>query len=195
MAHSLGFFNLEAIDENGELVSPGERGHLVMTRLWGRGTPMVRYTGMDDWIKIIPIKECKCGLTTPIIDGGVEGRKRANIVLPNGKVFPPGAFCFIEPVLTKYKSFVIKQYQVVQKKIDEIEILLVIDEELRNVGVSIDVIKKEIKENYEEKVGPKVSVTIREVDEIKNDENPLKPAPIVITKVKLEEGFNVLNNI
>lgn len=189
------FFNLEAIDENGELVSPGERGHLVMTRLWGRGTPMVRYTGMDDWIKIIPIKECKCGLTTPIIDGGVEGRKRANIVLPNGKVFPPGAFCFIEPVLTKYKSFVIKQYQVVQKKIDEIEILLVIDEELRNVGVSIDVIKKEIKENYEEKVGPKVSVTIREVDEIKNDENPLKPAPIVITKVKLEEGFNVLNNI
>jgi phenylacetate-CoA ligase len=187
-------FNLEAMDDNGDLVAPGERGHLVMTRLWGRGTPMVRYTGMDDWVKIIPIKECKCGLNTPVIDGGVEGRKRANIVLPSGKVFPPGAFCFVEPVLTKYKSFVIKRYQVVQKKIDEIEILLVIDEDLRNVGVSIDVIKKEIKENYEKKVGPEVSVTVREVDEIRNDENPLKPAPIVITKVRLEEGFNVLDN-
>ena len=139
-----------------------------MTRMWGRGTPMVRYTGMEDWVRIIPIKKCKCGLTTPVIDRGVEGRKRADVVLPSGKVFPPGAFCFVEPVLTKYKSFVVKRYQVVQKKLDEIDILLVIDEDLRNVGVSIDVVKKEIKENYEKKVGPEVKVNIKEVDEIKN---------------------------
>ena len=48
---------------------------------------------------------------------------------------------------------------------------------------------KEIKENYEKKVGPEVTVNIREVDEIKNEENSRKPAPIVVTKVKLEEGF------
>ncbi len=185
----------EAIDDDSNLVAPGERGHLVMTRLWGRGTPIVRYTGMDDWVRITPNKKCKCGWDTPVIEGGVEGRMRANIVLPNGKVFPPGAFCFVEPVLTKYKSFVVKKYQVVQNKLDEIEVLLVIDEDLRNVGASTDVIKKEIKENYENKVGPEVKVIIKEVDEIKNKENPMKPAPIVITKVKLEEGFKVLDNI
>ena len=142
----------------------------------------------------IPIKKCKCGLTTPVIKGGVEGRMRANIVLPSGKIFPPGAFCFVEPVLTKYKSFMVKQYQVRQNKIDEILILLVIDNDLRDTGVSIDVIKKEIKENYEKKVGPEVTVRIKEVDEIKNDDNPRKPAPIVVTKVRLVEGFNILDS-
>lgn len=189
------FYNVEAIDDKGELVAPGERGHMVITRFWGRGTPMVRYTGMDDWVRIIPPKKCKCGRITPIIVGGVEGRKRANIVLPSGKIFPPGAFCFVEPVLTKYKSFMVKQYQVVQKKVDEIEILLVIDEDLRNVGVSVDVIKKEIKENYEKKVGPEVTVSLKEVEKIINEENPIKPAPIVVTKVKLEEGFNILEHM
>jgi len=186
------FYNVEAIDENGELVAPGERGHLVITRMWGKGTPIVRYTGMDDWVRINPLKKCKCGLTTPVIEGGVEGRKRANIVLPSGRIFPPGAFCFVEPVLTKHKSFMVKQYQIRQNKVDEIDILLVIDEDLRDVGVSVAVIKKDIKENYEKKVGPEVTVNIKEVDEIKNDDNPLKPAPIVVTKVKLEEGFNIL---
>jgi phenylacetate-CoA ligase len=187
------FYNLEAMDDYGNLVAPGERGHLIITRMWGKGTPIVRYTGMDDWVTINPLKKCKCGLNTPIIEGGVEGRKRANIVLPSGKIFPPGAFCFVEPVLTKYKSFKVKQYQIRQNKLDEIEILLVIDNDLRNVGVSVDVIKKEIKENYEKKVGPEVTVNIREVDEIKNEENSRKPAPIVVTKVKLEEGFKILN--
>ena len=186
------FYHLEAIDDNGELVAPGERGHLVMTRLFGKGTPMIRYTGMDDWVRIIPLKKCKCGLTTPALEGGVEGRKGANIVTPSGKTFPPGAFCFIEPVLTKHKSFKVKQYQVRQNKLDEIDILLVIDEELRNVGVSLDVIKREIKENYEKKVGPEVTINIKEVKEIKNDENPRKPASIVISKLKKEEVFKIL---
>jgi len=189
------FYNVEAIDKNGDIVAPGERGHILLTRLWGTGTPIIRYSGMDDWINIIPLKECKCGLTTPVLDGGTEGRKRANIVLPNGTVFPAGAFCFIEPVLTKYKSFMIKQYQIIQKKIDEIEILLVIDEELRNLGVSVDVIKKEIKDIYKEKVGSEVNITVKEVEKIKNKESPGKPTPIVVTKVKLEEGFKILENM
>ena len=186
------FYNVEVIDEKGQLVGEGERGHIVISRLWGRGTPIIRYTGMDDWIKILSNKDCDCGLSTPVIDGGVEGRKRANIVLPSGKVFPPGAFCFVEPVLTKYKSFVVKQYQVVQKKIDEIDILIVIDEDLRDIAVPVDVIKKEIKENYEKKSGPEVTVSVKEVKEITNKENPRKPAPIVVTKVKLEDGYKTL---
>ena len=186
------FYNVEAIDDKGQLVGEGERGHIVISRLWGRGTPILRYNGMDDWIKIISNKDCDCGLSTPVIDGGVEGRKRADIVLPSGKVFPPGAFCFVEPVLTKYKSFVVKQYQVVQKKIDEIDILIVIDEDLRDIGVPVEVIKNEIRENYEKKSGPDVTINVKEVKEITNKANPRKPAPIVVTKVKLEEGYKTL---
>ena len=92
---------------------------------------------MDDWIRILSYKECNCGLSTTVLEGGVEGRARANIVLPDGKVFPPGAFCFIEPVLQKFKTYKIRQYQIVQKKIDEIDILLVVDEDLRDKGTGI----------------------------------------------------------
>jgi phenylacetate-CoA ligase len=187
------FFHVEAVDENGELVAPGERGHIVITRLWGKGTPIIRYTGMDDWVKISSDEKCNCGLKTDILIHGVEGRMRANIVLPNGKVFPPGAFCFISPVLHKLKTFKVRQYQVIQKKIDEIEILLVIDDDLRDVGPSVDIIMKNIKEIYKKKVGPQVKVNVREVKEIKNKENPRKPPPIVVSHVRLEEGIEAIN--
>jgi len=188
------FFNVEAIDEKGELVSPGERGHVVITRLWGRGTPIIRYIGMDDWVKISDQEECSCGLKTPILINGVEGRMRANIVLPNGKIFPPGAFCFITPVLHKLKTFKVKQYQIIQKKIDEIEILLVIDEDLRNIGSSVEEIIKNIKEMYEKKTEGSVNINIREVKEIKHEKDSRKPPPIVISHVKAEDGYNILKS-
>ena len=188
------FFNVEAIDGAGELVSSGERGHVVLTRLWGQGTPIIRYTGMDDWVKLSLGEKCDCGLTTPVIVGGVEGRMRANIILPNGKVFPPGAFCFITPVLLKLKTFKVKRYQIVQRKIDEIDILLVIDEDLRNVGPSVDVIADNIRESYMKKIGPGVTINVREVNEIEHNKNANKPPPIVVSHVKTEEGYDLLES-
>ena len=186
-------FHVEAIDDDGELVSPGERGHIVVTRLWGRGTPIIRYTGMDDWVRILPDEKCSCGLRTPVLINGVEGRARANIVLPNSKIFPPGAFCFISPVLHKLNTFKVRQYQIVQRKIDEIEVLLVIDNDLRDVGPSVELISEKIKETYREKVGPGVKITVREVEEIKNDKNPNKPPPIVVSYVEPENGIRILD--
>jgi phenylacetate-CoA ligase len=188
------FYHLEAMDENGDILDSGKRGHLVMTRLWGYGTPILRYTGMDDWVKIIHDVECDCGLCSTIIENGIEGRMRANIILPGGKVFPPGAFCFIEPVVSKYKTFKIKKYQVVQKKIDEIDVSLVIDEDLRNVGPSVETIMKEVKEIYQQKSGPKVKITVKEVKEIKPEKGSTKPPPIVVSRVKIEEGYKALEN-
>jgi len=180
--------------EANELVPSGERGHVVITRLWGKGTPIIRYTGMDDWVKLSPGKMCDCGLTTPVIVGGIEGRMRANIILPNGKVFPPGAFCFISPVLHKLNTFKVKRYQIVQRKIDEIDILLVIDEDLRNVGPSVDVIFNNIRESYMKKIGPGVTINVKEVNKIENIKNASKPPPIVVSHVKLEEGYDLLES-
>ncbi|HID25541.1 MAG TPA: phenylacetate--CoA ligase family protein [Thermoplasmata archaeon] len=187
------FFYVEAIDENDELLQPGERGHIVITRLWGEGTPIIRYTGMDDWVRLSPYEECSCRLKTPVIEGGVEGRIRTNIVLPNGKVFPPGAFCFIEPVLNKHGTFKVKQYQVVQKKMNEIEILLVIDEDLRDVGASVDEIAKDIKDVYQKKTGPDVTITVKEVDKIPHVKDTGKPPPIVVSHVSTDEGYKMLD--
>ncbi len=187
------FFKIESVDENGNRVLPGERGKVVLTRLYGRGTPIIRYTGMDDWLRLYPSKRCNCGLETTEIISGVEGRVRANIILPNGKIYPPGAFCFIEPVLHRLKTFKVRRYQIVQKKIDEIDILIVIDDDLRDVGPSDDVIFEAIKQAYLDKVGSNVSVNVKEVREIKKDIDSSKPPPIVVSHVTLEEGFDILS--
>jgi phenylacetate-CoA ligase len=187
------FFHIEAIDEQQNLVDYGKRGHIVLTRLWGRGTPIIRYAGMDDWVRIQPPKTCSCGLTTSVIEGGVEGRKRANIILPNGKVFPPGAFCFITPVLNNLKTFKVKQYQIIQHSIHDIQVLLVIDEDLRHVGPSVEKIKEEIKKMYQMKSGDEVTIRVDEVDEIKNEKNASKPPPIVISHVQQDNGYHMLD--
>jgi phenylacetate-CoA ligase len=187
------YFYVEAVDEHSNRVPYGKRGQIVITKLYGQGTPIVRYTGMEDWIRFIPVKECSCGLTTPVIES-FEGRMGANIVLSNGKIFPSGAFCFIEPVLNKFNTFKVKQYQIVQKEIDEIDIFLVIDEDLRNVGASVEEIAEEIKHVYQQKVGPDVIITVKEVDEIKNPKDASKPAPIVISHVKTKDGYDIANS-
>ncbi len=174
------FYHLEAVD--GEIVSPGKRGHIIITRLFTGGTPIIRYTGMDDWVKLSSYKKCGCGLSSPVIEK-LEGRARANIVLPNGKVFPPGAFCFISPVLHKLNTFKVKQYQIIQRKIDEIEILLVIDPEMENKPPSFEKIADNIKKVYREKTGPDVKINVKKVDEIVNKKNKREPAPIVISYV------------
>ena len=177
------FFHVEAVDENMEPVAPGERGRLVLTKLWGSGTPFIRYTGMEDWITLGNNKKCNCGLHSPILGKPVEGRVMSNIVLPNGKVFPPSAFLFISSVLRDLKEYKVKRFQIVQRKIDEIDILLVIDDDLRDTGASFEEIAEKIKKVYTKETGPEVQITVKEVKEIKDDPDSGKPAPIIVSYV------------
>ena len=185
------FYHVEAVDENMEVVEPGKKGHVVLTKLFGRGTPIIRYTGMDDWVKIIPEHECDCGLSTPIFKDGVEGRMSTSVILPDGRLFPSASFAILSVVLNNLKTRKVKQFQIIQKKIDEIDILLVVDDDLRDEKPSVDFIFKKIKEIYQEKVGPDVSINVKEVKEIKS--SPGKPSPLVISHVKPEEGYKALD--
>jgi phenylacetate-CoA ligase len=181
------FYHLEAIDENNKIVSDGKKGHVVMTRMFGKGTPFVRYTGMDDWVTLHRDYECNCGLCTDVLKNGVEGRRNTSVILPDGRVFPSASFAIVSLVLKDLKTYKVKQFQIIQKKINEIEILLVIDDELRDTEPSVDLIFKKVKEAYEKMVGPEVTIKIKEVDEIKAP--PGKPLPLVVSNVRLEEGI------
>ena len=188
------FFQVEAINEKDELVNPGERGHIVLTRLWGKGTPIVRYTGMNDWVILADeTHRCSCGLHSPVFAAPIEGRMRATIILPNGKVFPPGAFCFIAPVLHNLHTYKVKRYQIIQKSLKNIEILLVIDDDMRDQGPSFEKIAEEIIKVYQQKTGPEMKITVKEVKEIPKDPRSGKPAPIVVslvTPAKAEQVFD-----
>jgi len=175
------FFHIEAVDENNEPVSPGERGRIVLTRLWNGATPIIRYTGMDDWVTLSSGRTCGCGLHSPIFEKPVEGRIKFNIVLPNGTVYPPSTFLFITSVLIDYKTFKVRRYQIIQKALNDIEILLVIDNDLRHQGPPVEQIMNGIKKVYEEKVGPEVNITVRETDAIPDDPTSGKPPPLFVS--------------
>ena len=185
------FFHIEAIDEEMKPVEKGKRGHIVVTRLYGKATPIVRYTGMDDWVAISEDEECPCGLHTPVLKGGVEGRKSDSVVLPDGRVFPAASFASLYSILNDLKTRKVKQFQIVQKKIDEIDILVIIDDDLRNVGPSLDVIFEKIKEIHQKKAGSGVQITVKEVQDIPSQKG--KPAPLVISHIRPEKGYKVID--
>ena len=186
------FFHLEAVNENLEPVSPGKRGHLVITRLWGGGTPLIRYTGMKDWITLGNGKNCSCGLKSPIFGRPVEGRVLSNIILPNGTMYPPSDFLFtITNVLKSFNTFKVLRYQIIQKKIDEIEIQLVIDQDLNDTDPTFNELAKQIEKKYREKTGPGVNITVNEVEEIKDDPTTGKPAPLVVSQLNQNSICNL----
>ncbi len=184
------YYHVEAIDNKGELVAPGEIGHIVMTRLFGRGTPFLRYTGMDDWVRISEDYECACGLTTPILKGGVAGRASTSIILPDGRLFPAASFAILSVVFKAMKTNKVTQFQIIQHTLNSIEILLVIDEEQRDTYPSVDLLIKKVQEIYEQKVGPEVTITVKEVPKIPSPHH--KPAPLVISHVPREQSYKLI---
>ena len=183
------FFHVEAVDENSEVVDPGNRGSVVITRLFGKGTPIIRYNGLGDWVRLLSDYPCDCGLQTPVIKGGVEGRVGASIVLPGGRLLPSFQ-SYISTIFNELTVPKIQRFQIVQNKIDDINISLVIDDDLREKGISVDTIFKKIKKTYQEKVGPEVAINVKEVKKLES--SPGKPPPLVISHVKPEQGYQAI---
>jgi len=186
------YFFVETIDQNHELVDTGKRGHLVLTRLFGKGTPILRYTGIDDWVKISMNYDCSCGVHSSIFIDGVEGRISSSIVLPDGRIYPAGSFSLISTILNKLNTYKIKHYQIIQKTLDEIDILLVFDDELKEQPPSVKTILKTIKKEYEHMVGPQVTINVHEVPLIESHEG--KPPSLVLSHLSQKTIRSVLES-
>ncbi|HEC89008.1 MAG TPA: phenylacetate--CoA ligase family protein [Thermoplasmatales archaeon] len=162
------FVIIEALDDENHDVPYDTPGKLVVTRLYGTGTPIIRYTGVEDIITPMePVSNC--GITSEMIRS-IGGRSIELIRLPNGETLAPFHVTTIPAmVMDKYNSYKIKQFQIIQHTIDTIEILVVIDEKLRNIGPPVELLLKEIQENFKRKVGADINIKVREVSEIEKD--------------------------
>jgi phenylacetate-CoA ligase len=79
-------FVAEVLDPDGDPVTPGERGELVLTNLGRAGFPVLRYrTG--DVVQVDPAA-CPCGRTFVRLSGGVVGRVDDMLVVRGVNVFP-----------------------------------------------------------------------------------------------------------
>ncbi len=176
------FVHIELLDEDNNPVAYNTPGHVVVTKLYGKGTPIIRYTGIDDIA--IPIKKnCNCGIKTDMIKQ-IEGRSTDLIVLPNNKTFSPLNVTGIPAkIMEDFKTYKIKQFQIIQHKKDEIEIKIVIDEKLRNIGPSVKKILTELKKRFQDKIGSDVKIIVNEVDEIQKDKRA-DYVKVVVSKIK-----------
>ncbi len=112
---------VEILDEAGNPCTPGEIGRIVVTPLHNFVTPLIRYE-VGDYAEVG--HTCGCGRGLPAIKR-ILGRVRNMLTLPDGQKIWPG---FGSRGLTAIAP--IRQHQVIQKSVDELEARLVTEREL-----------------------------------------------------------------
>jgi len=160
--------HLEFVDKKMNPVDFGKPGNLVVTRLSCGGTPIIRYTGNDDIM--IPIKKrCSCGSSSMLVKN-IGGRSIDTIILPDGKIIPPLSLTGIpNHVMQDFKSELIQQFQIIQRKLDEIEVLIVINKNSKAKEPSTKKIFDELEKRFKEKLGKDINVKIKEVDDVERN--------------------------
>jgi len=112
---------VEILDDENRPCAPGEVGRVVVTGLVNFATPLIRYELGDRAIAGPP---CPCGRGLGVIER-IIGRERLPVILPSGdRLFP---VLDAEPLLLKSG---VRQYQLVQTSVEEIDIRLVADRHL-----------------------------------------------------------------
>ncbi|HHT9119111.1 MAG TPA: phenylacetate--CoA ligase family protein [Candidatus Hypogeohydataceae bacterium YC41] len=153
--------------KDGQDVSPGTAGEIVLTNLHSYAMPLIRYEQQDMGIR--SDKKPLCGRGLPLMKS-FEGRTDDFVILPTGKAVPPSFFI---AVFTPLKD--IFQWRVVQESAHKIKVLIV------SSKVSSEKIRN-IENALKEKLGAEVEITIELVDEIKKDPSGKRRA--VVSKVK-----------
>lgn len=152
-------------------VTSGEAGEMIITKLYGNGTPIIRYNAINDIVAPLETT-CSCGKAGALIKK-VYGRNDLALYLPNGRVMLPSSFSEISSrILYELKTNKVKNTKIIQHDLTTLEIQVVIDTALRTIGPSVEEIFQFIKRGFEEKVGPAVQVTVTEVDVVDTSQGP-----------------------
>ena len=177
------FVYMEFLDTQEKESLTGDGGNIIVTRLFGHGTPVIRYSGISDFVEPSS-RSCSCRLHAPVIER-IGGRQVDAIVLPDGtKILPSSITGIPHHVMHQYHTDKIQQFQIIQQSLTEIEVLLVIDEQLRSLGPSVEELINALKKEFVKRLGTDVTITVREVDKITMVRpGAATPPPVVISKV------------
>ena len=139
---------------NGMVVETGEKGRIIGTGLHSYAMPFIRYDTED--VGILSTKPCRCGRGLPLLEK-LEGRYNDFISLPDGRTLPPGFSTF----LRELKG--IRQYRILQEKIDELIVYLVLE-----ANPPTDLVES-VKKGIKASVGEAATIRVKIVDEIPLD--------------------------
>jgi phenylacetate-CoA ligase len=143
---------VEVLDDQGLPTPDGEEGNVVITDLFNRGMPFVRYVNGDR--ALAGFTQCRCGRGLPLLRT-VVGRQLDVISTSSGRVIPGELFPHL---LKDYPS--VRRFQVHQHQLDAIEIKVVGDEKLDEVYC------KQIHDRLVECLGNEIRVLLDPVADI-----------------------------
>jgi len=162
--------------KNGKPVISEEAGKLVITKLYGKGTPIIRYDAINDIVSPL-LETCDCGLSGSLLKK-IYGRDDISIYTADGRILLPSSFGSIfGKILYELKTNKLKNVRIIQHSLSKIEIQVVIDEDLREKGPSVEKIFSVIKDGFKEKIGDNVEFITKEVKNIDTNK------PRIISKV------------
>lgn len=144
---------VEILNEQNNAVTKGEYGNIVFTNLEEYGFPLIRYANGDQGRYID--KQCSCGMSLPLMDK-VKGRISDNIILPNGKIISGEYLTTIFDDFTDY----VKQFQVIQRKDDSIDINVVFSNEDKQDNI-VNLVKAEFDKRIDDQVIVKVNIVAK----------------------------------
>ena len=113
---------VEVVDKDGNILSPGSRGMLLLTDLDNYRMPFIRYMVGDEGS--IKTEQCSCGRNLTLMDD-VIGRECDMIVGANGRVAHGLFFVTLLQDSQWFERFGVKDFEVIQRKKDRIDLRLV----------------------------------------------------------------------
>jgi len=151
--------------KDGKQVDSKEPGKLIITKLYGNGTPIIRYNAINDIISPLYEKP-DCDMIGDLIYR-VYGRDDLALYFSNGRILLPSTISEIySRVLYELKTTVLKDTQIIQSNMNSIDIELVLDDKQIDSNLYFDKIFSVIKKGFEEKVGSDIEISIKKVDKI-----------------------------
>jgi phenylacetate-CoA ligase len=160
----------EFLDDENNKIESGKPAHLVITKFFGEGTPLIRYTGLND-ILTPDFKKCSCGLNTKIISQ-IVGRKTSRISLPNGDFVTSYALnACLHQLLHRFNFFDIKQSKIIQEHKDKIILQLSFNDKMNDNTPLINNLFEEIRKEYQRILDYQMDVSVLKVDNIESKTN------------------------
>jgi phenylacetate-CoA ligase len=151
---------IEFLDQDGNPVSPGDRGEIFLTHLRNDYMPLIRYRVGDIGTPLSGT--CSCGRGLPLIEVSVA-KESDRILLKNGESHMSGDFLYINKAVTEAYPHSILQFRVTQKAVDLFEIEVVPGAE--SVNSAEELFKKLMKKQ----LGASIKVYFKRVSSIERD--------------------------